>query len=310
MEYNRQAGLPGTDPNSINNLFGNTNDPHAAAGMHLNAHQWQAPQFTTAGSTAASATTTQSANATASGNAATAGSTTAAAFNVNPLQMYSTTADQWRTTMQQFHASRAAQATAFSTGAAGQGAVSIPCDTIGSITSGISVGAGSASNGGSGAASSNSNPTYVNAKQYRRILKRREARAKLEEFFRRQRQIKAGLTGNRSGNGSDDDKKRTYTHESRHRHAMKRPRGPGGRFLTKDELEEYYIKHPEEAALSGYIFKNGKAHASIEKVSTTKTAEAVDDLNASNNATTATPVTEAIKQEEMTPTSDDPLPIC
>lgn len=26
---------------------------------------------------------------------------------------------------------------------------------------------------------------------------------------------------------------------------MKRPRGPGGRFLTKPELEVYYREHPE-----------------------------------------------------------------
>ena len=26
---------------------------------------------------------------------------------------------------------------------------------------------------------------------------------------------------------------------------MKRPRGPGGRFLKKDELAEYYRQHPE-----------------------------------------------------------------
>lgn len=78
-------------------------------------------------------------------------------------------------------------------------------------------------------------PTFVNAKQYRRILKRREARAKLEEYYRkRQAQLK------------DAKDKKPYMHESRHRHAMKRPRGPGGRFLTKSELEDYYRDHPDE----------------------------------------------------------------
>ena len=67
-------------------------------------------------------------------------------------------------------------------------------------------------------------PTFVNAKQYRRILKRREARAKLEEYYRQKRAKKADQEGK-------DPK--PYMHESRHRHAMKRPRGPGGRFLTK-----------------------------------------------------------------------------
>lgn len=80
-------------------------------------------------------------------------------------------------------------------------------------------------------------PTFVNAKQYRRILKRREARAKLEEYYRQKRAKKADQEGK-------DPK--PYMHESRHRHAMKRPRGPGGRFLTKDELVDYYKKHPEQ----------------------------------------------------------------
>lgn len=78
-------------------------------------------------------------------------------------------------------------------------------------------------------------PTFVNAKQFRRILKRRDARMKLEEYFKRRRAAK--------NNGNSD---KPYMHESRHRHAMKRPRGPGGRFLKKEELAEYYRQHPEE----------------------------------------------------------------
>ena len=69
-------------------------------------------------------------------------------------------------------------------------------------------------------------PTFVNAKQYRRILKRREARARILEYYR-QKKVAQELA---EANGST---RRPYLHESRHRHAMKRPRGPGGRFLTK-----------------------------------------------------------------------------
>jgi len=60
---------------------------------------------------------------------------------------------------------------------------------------------------------------YVNPKQYNRILQRRQARARLSMRYKIL-------------------PRQPYLHTSRHRHATKRKRGPGGRFLSQEEKKK------------------------------------------------------------------------
>lgn len=102
-------------------------------------------------------------------------------------------------------------------------------------------------------------PLYVNAKQYHRILKRRQARAKLEAEGKipKERRVKHKFTlyclvFSRQCSCMSFPTYwpvffflfwfvfflQKYLHESRHRHAMQRKRGDGGRFYSPKEKEE------------------------------------------------------------------------
>ena len=85
---------------------------------------------------------------------------------------------------------------------------------------------------------------YVNSKQYSRILKRREERKKYFEMFE---------------NVNFLNKKSKYHHESRHKHAMNRERGKGGRFLSKKEKE---ILEKEKSENKSDPYKNTFIHSS------------------------------------------------
>lgn len=92
-------------------------------------------------------------------------------------------------------------------------------------------------------------PLYVNAKQYHRILKRRQARAKLEAEGKIPKERRVSYCVSPKYHSLHLESclisilisyfdLQKYLHESRHKHAMQRKRGDGGRFFSPKEREE------------------------------------------------------------------------
>uniref|UniRef100_A0A7C9E1J2 Nuclear transcription factor Y subunit n=1 Tax=Opuntia streptacantha TaxID=393608 RepID=A0A7C9E1J2_OPUST len=90
-------------------------------------------------------------------------------------------------------------------------------------------------------------PIYVNPKQYHGILRRRKIRAK-------------------EGLQKRPAKDKPYLHESRHRHACRRPRGAGGRFLNTKSLENEKSEHEKKKTSGQQTFPSSQAHSSSSEV--------------------------------------------
>ena len=86
-------------------------------------------------------------------------------------------------------------------------------------------------------------PTFVNAKQYKRILRRREERALMEEKYSMKRD---NVKSQRNNFGEVDASRKSYKYESRYLLAMRRPRDKNGRFQKKTEPVEHYKDHSEK----------------------------------------------------------------
>ncbi|KAJ9181284.1 hypothetical protein P3X46_009428 [Hevea brasiliensis] len=125
-------------------------------------------------------------------------------------------------------------------------------------------------------------PIFVNPKQYHGIIRRRKTRAK------------AVLLENKSTR-----KRKPYMHLSRHLHAMRRPRGTGGRFLNTQTSKNGIHEIEAKKATGGKIFQPTGSQSSEVLQSDSGTLNSSKEANGGGSNLSGSEVTSMYTRRDL-----------